>query len=233
MENPDIPGHATQEGTPMHLLCKVSDGVERLSAVIQDIQNVNLIAADRLDLSREPVFVNSVIRSALHNLRGFGPERDLTFDLGSGLRGLPVLEGDPRRLHQALGNVISNAIKSTPDGGTIFIDAETLEGVVHLWVSDTGVGIPPAELRQVFERFYVLGDTSWHRSSKIAFKGGGLGLGLTVAKGIIEAHGGKIWAESPGYDEEKLPGSTFHVLLPIGDPFARVSAESNTDAPSW
>ncbi|MGC9522980.1 MAG: hybrid sensor histidine kinase/response regulator [Anaerolineae bacterium] len=219
--NPDIPGDANVEGTPMYLLTKVSEGVERLSEVIRDILNVSLIAAERLDLAHEPVFVQSVVQSVVHNLRSFGPQRDLKFDLRSGLSQIPVLEGDPRRLHQAISNVVSNAVKYTPDGGTITIDAERVDDVVHLWVKDTGVGIPREELAHVFERFYVLEDTSFHRSSKTAFKGGGLGLGLAVSKGIVEAHGGKMWAESPGHDEETLPGSTFHILLPIGNPLGQ------------
>lgn len=218
--NPQIPGNRFQEGSPLHLLTKVSDAVERLSEVIQDILNVSLIDANRLDLAREPVFLNSIIQSVLHNLRNFGPQREVVIDLGAGLRQIPVLEGDPRRLHQAIGNIVSNAIKYTPDGGTVAIDAETVSDVVHLWIKDTGVGIPPQELRSIFERFYVLEDTAFHQSSKTAFKGGGLGLGLAVAKGIIEAHNGKIWAESPGHDEQGFPGSTFHVLLPIDGPFS-------------
>lgn len=220
--NPAIPGDEGSEGSPRHLLEKVSEAVQRLSEVIQDILNVSLIDANRLDLAHEPVFLNSVVQSVLHNLRNFGPQRKLIFDLGPGLKKVPVIEGDPRRLHQAIGNIISNAIKYTPDGGTIAIDAEALEDVVHLWVKDTGVGIPPEELGHIFERFYVLEDVALHRSSKTAFKGGGLGLGLAVSKGILEAHAGKVWAESPGHDEEKLPGSTFHVLLPIGNPFSSV-----------
>lgn len=219
--NPAIPGDALTEGSPMYLLNKVAEAVERLSDVIQDILNVSLIDANRLDLSREPVFVHSTIQSVLQNLRNFGPRRDLEFELGTALREIPVIEGDPRRLHQALGNIISNAVKYTPDGGTVYIDAEILDDVVHLWVKDTGVGIPPQELSHIFERFYVLEDTSLHRSSKTAFKGGGLGLGLAVAKGIVEAHNGKIWAESAGHDETRLPGSIFHVLLPVGNPFTR------------
>jgi signal transduction histidine kinase len=219
--NPAIPGDAVTESSPMYLLNKVSEAVERLSDVIQDILNVSLIDANRLDLSREPVFIHSTIQSVLQNLRSFGPRRNLEFDLGPGLRQIPVLEGDPRRLHQALGNIISNAVKYTPDGGTVYLDAETVDDVVHFWVRDTGVGIPSQELPHIFERFYVLEDTSLHRSSKTAFKGGGLGLGLAVAKGIVEAHNGKIWAESEGHDEEHLPGSTFHILLPVGNPFAR------------
>ncbi|MGC9469468.1 MAG: hybrid sensor histidine kinase/response regulator [Anaerolineae bacterium] len=219
--NPDIPGDPTVQGTPSHLISRVSDAVERLSTVIQDILNVSLIDANRLDLSREPVFLHSTIQSVLHNLRSFGPQRDLTIEVGPGVRQVPVLEGDPRRLHQALANVISNAMKYTPDGGKVTIDAECVDNVVHVWVRDTGVGIPPEELSRIFERFYVLEDTSLHRSSKTAFKGGGLGLGLAVAKGIIDAHNGKMWGESPGHDEHTLPGATFHILLPIGSPFSR------------
>ncbi len=218
LANPAIPGDVEQEGSPRHLLKNVSEAVERLSQVIQDILNVSLIDANRLDLAHEPVFINSIIQSVLHNLRNFGPQRQLIFDLGGGLRKLPVIEGDPRRLHQALWNIISNAIKYTPDGGTITIDGRVEGDEVHLWVKDTGVGIPADELGHIFERFYVLEDVALHRSSKTAFKGGGLGLGLAVAKGIIEAHGGTLWAESEGYDEEKLPGSTFHILVPIGNP---------------
>ncbi len=221
LANPAIPGAHEEEGSPQHLLKKVSDAVERLSQVIQDILNVSLIDANRLDLTHEPVFVNSIVQSVLHNLRSFGPQRQLVFELGAGLRKLPVIEGDPRRLHQALWNIVSNAIKYTPDNGTITIDGEVLDDTVHVWVKDTGVGIPPKELSHIFERFYVLEDVSLHRSSKTAFKGGGLGVGLSVSKGIVEAHSGKIWAESTGQDEETLPGSTFHILLPIGSPLSK------------
>jgi len=218
--NPAIPGEDESEGSPRHLLSKVSDAVKRLSEVIQDILNVSLIDANRLDLSREPVFIHSVVQSVMHNLRSFGPQRNLTLEIGQGIKKTPVIEGDPRRLHQAFGNLISNSIKYTPDNGKVTIDAETLEDVVHIWIKDSGVGIPPQELIHIFERFYVLEDVALHRSSKTAFKGGGLGLGLVVSKGIIEAHNGKVWAESPGFDEQKFPGSTFHILLPIGNPFS-------------
>ncbi len=230
LSNPAIPGNVDTEGSARHLLKKVSDAVERLSQVIQDILNVSMIDANRLDLAREPVFFNSVVQSVLHNLRSFGPQRQLVFELGAGLRKVPIIEGDPRRLHQALWNVVSNAIKYTPDGGTVTIDAEQIEQSVHLWIKDTGVGIPPDELGHIFDRFYVIEDVALHRSSKTAFKGGGLGLGLAVSKGIVEAHGGKIWAESTGYDEARLPGSTIHILLPIGNPFAQQGAGGATGA---
>ncbi|HRT31161.1 MAG TPA: ATP-binding protein [Anaerolineae bacterium] len=226
MADRSIPGSAEQEGTPKHLMRRVFEAVERLSQVIQDILNVSLIDANRLDLAHEPVFLNSTIQSVLHNLRSFGSKRDVTIELGSGLRKLPTIEGDPRRLHQAFWNVISNAIKYTPDGGSITIDGEVIDNTVHIWVKDTGVGIPPEELSRIFGRFYVLEDVAYHRSSKTDFKGGGLGLGLAVSKGIIEAHEGKIWAESQGYDETALPGTTMHILLPLGNPFSGPKAAS-------
>ncbi len=217
--SPDIPGDIETIGSPVFLMSKVSTAVERLRDVIQDILNVSLIDANRLDLSHEPVFIHSIIQSILHNISNFGPKRKLIFELGSAVKTTPALEGDPRRLHQALSNIVSNAIKYTPDNGTIFIDAEQLDDVIHITIRDTGVGIPPSELTNIFERFYVLEDTALHKTSKTAFKGGGLGLGLTVSKGIIEAHNGKIWIESTGYDEVNFPGSTVHILLPIGKPF--------------
>lgn len=226
LANPAIPGSLEEEGSARNLLKKVADAVDRLSQVIQDILNVSLIDADRLDLAREPVFLNSIVQSVLHNLRSFGPQRQMVFELGPGIRKTPVVEGDPRRLHQALWNVVSNAIKYTPDGGTVTIDAEAVNDTIHLWVKDTGVGIEPEDLLHIFDRFYVIEDVALHRSSKTAFKGGGLGLGLAVSKGIIEAHGGKIWAESPGHDEVKLPGSTVHILLPIGKPFGQQQSQS-------
>jgi len=218
--NRQIPGDADTPGSPMHLITRVSGAVERLSGVIQDILNVSLIDANRLDLAREPVFLGSLIQSVLSGLRGFGPQRDITFEVGDGLRQAPILQGDPRRLHQAVSNIVSNAIKYTPDGGVVSIDSENLDGAVHIRIKDTGVGIPSQELSRIFERFYVLEDTALHRSSKTAFKGGGLGLGLGVAKGIIEAHNGKIWAESAGHDEETYPGSIVHILLPVSSSLA-------------
>ena len=150
-----------------------------------------------------------------------GPTRDLQFEY-DGLGDLPVIQGDSQRLYHALWSIISNAIKYTPDGGCIHITGHLIqdEEMVHLSIQDTGVGIPKHELERIFDRFYVLEDTQLHHTSKTALKGGGLGLGLTVTRGIVEAHGGRVWAESEGYDEEKLPGSVFHILLPMFKPAA-------------
>ena len=76
------------------------------------------------------------------------------------------------------------------------------------------MGIPKAYHERIFEKFGQLGRVELHSSGKTKFKGGGPGLGLPIAKGILEAHGGALWVESPGYDEVSCPGSTFHILIP-------------------
>jgi len=81
-------------------------------------------------------------------------------------------------------------------------------------ITDTGIGISPENQAVIFEKFWQLGRVELHSSGKTKFKGGGPGLGLPIARGILEAHGGSIWAESKGYDEIRCPGSTFHILLP-------------------
>ena len=91
-------------------------------------------------------------------------------------------------------------------------------GGIVVAIEDSGIGISPAERSEIFDNFYIVGNTFHHSSSKTAFGGGGLGLGLPIARGIILAHGGEIWAESPGQDEETCPGSTFYVFFPFGDP---------------
>ena len=84
---------------------------------------------------------------------------------------------------------------------------------IRVW--DTGIGIDPANHKIVFEKLYQLGKVELHSSGRTKFKGGGPGLGLAIAAGIVKSHKGKIWVESSGYDEEKLPGSTFIIQIPL------------------
>jgi signal transduction histidine kinase len=211
---PDIPGSPDEEGSPRYLLNQVVQATRRLSQVVDDILNVFLIEADKLELSMGPVPLYSLVQNVVRNIRNMGPERQLTFEF-EGLETLPLIMGDSQRLFQALWHVVSNAVKYTPDGGTIRISGRVVDHTVHLSVQDTGIGIDPADRERIFDRFYVVEDTLRHHSSKTAFKGGGLGLGLSLARGIIEAHKGRIWIESEGRDEVRLPGTTVHILLPL------------------
>lgn len=211
---PDIPGDPETEGSPRHLLHQVIHATRRLNQVVDDILNVFLIEANKLELSLGPVSLHSLVQNVVRNIRNLGPERRLTFEF-EGLEALPLIMGDPQRLFQALWHVVSNAVKYTPDGGTIRIAGRVVDHTVHLSIQDTGIGIDPADRERIFDRFYVVENTMLHHSSKTAFKGGGLGLGLSLARGIIEAHKGRIWIESEGRDEVRLPGTTVHILLPL------------------
>jgi len=214
--NPELSGSPDEAGSPGFIVQKMTEATWRLNQVVGDILNVSLIDANKLDLSMGPVRLHSLVRQAMEDIKRIGADRELFFNV-TGTEDLPIIIGDSKKLYQALWNIITNAVKYTPDGGTIEIRGKTIDDAVQIAVKDSGIGIEPEDQEHIFDRFYILHDTSLHRSSKTAFKGGGLGVGLTVARGIVEAHGGRIWAESKGRDEEKLPGSTFHILLPIGN----------------
>jgi signal transduction histidine kinase len=138
----------------------------------------------------------------------------------NGLDELPLIPADPDMLQKVFYHIIMNAIKFTPDGGSITVSGKYLNGSeppqVQIAVRDTGIGIEPALHKLVFEKFNQTGDVLLHSSGKTKFKGGGPGLGLAIARGIVQAHGGQIWVESPGYNEQTNPGSTFFVSLPAG-----------------
>ncbi|MGQ9517877.1 MAG: sensor histidine kinase [Anaerolineae bacterium] len=226
-----VQGYATILGERLHsrpdadelagLVAGILRGAQRLSEIIEDMIDVASIEAQSLELNLEPLSLEPLVDLAVREALAGAPERQVHIQVEE-LAGLPQITGDAQRLHQALVRIISNGIKYTPDGGRIDISGRLLyvndaqpDVLVELTITDTGIGIPPEELEWIFEKFYRVGDITLHSTSKSRFKGAGPGLGLTIARGIIEAHGGIIWAESPGYDETRCPGSTFHVILPV------------------
>lgn len=192
-------------------------GSERIREIVDDLVDVSLLDNNMLKLSFQPVWLGQIFRSLTDELAPVLEERRLTLKVHRFPGSERLIFGDVERLQQVFRNLLTNAIKYTPDGGRITVDGRLLPGFVEVWVADTGIGIAPEDQRIIFDKFGRLGDPQTHSSGKTRFKGGGPGLGLAIAKGIIEAHGGSIWVESPGYDEEKCPGSTFHVLLPLRD----------------
>lgn len=192
----------------------LTSGVSRMQDVINEIINVARIASGKLDLALGPVRISQIVEEIRIEYESICQKRQLTLSIGD-LEPLPIIEGDGKRLKSAIEHVLGNAIKFTPNGGSIFIIGRAMGDAVDLIVQDTGIGIPAEEQRRIFDQFYVLGSIQHHSTSKSAFQGGGLGLGLAIAKGIVEAHNGRIWVESERRDLEKLPGSTFHMLLPI------------------
>ena len=197
------------------LLNGVHTGLQRLRQIVDDMIDVSLIDNNMLSLNLQPIWMNHILSLLKKNHVQFVNERKQSLELDKFEGGQEILYADPERLYQAFQNVLTNAIKYTPDGGAIAITGRLLPGFVEVTIADNGIGISAEDQAQIFEKFGKLGRADLHSTSKIKFKGGGPGLGLSIAKGIIEAHGGTIWVESEGYDEAKCPGSTFHILLPI------------------
>jgi signal transduction histidine kinase len=193
----------------------LQSGVTRMQEVINEIISVVRISSGTLDLSLGPVRLTKVVKDVTRTFQEVCERRNLTLHVGD-FSEMPLIQGDGRRLQAAVEHVVGNAVKYTPDFGDIYITGRNVkEKAVDIIIKDTGIGIPPDEQRQIFEQFFTLGSIEHHSTSKSAFQGGGLGLGLSIAKGIVEAHNGRIWVESDKRDPEGLPGSTFHILLPL------------------
>jgi signal transduction histidine kinase len=176
--------------------------------------DVSMIDNNLLKLNFQPMQVGQMLDALYLEAEETIKKRGIKLSLHSFEGSRQWIYVDPARLMQAIRNVINNAIKFTPDGGRIDIDGRKLQGFIEVIISDTGIGISQGDQAIIFEKFGQLGRIDLHSSGKTKFKGGGPGLGLPIARGILDAHGGSIWVESPGYDEAACPGSTFHILIP-------------------
>ncbi len=201
------------------LLAGVTRGVERLQEIMNDMVSVIRVELSNERLNFTPVSIRSIIRGVETDLHKKITDRHLNIATSID-NNLPMVAGDPKQLHSALARIVSNAVKYTPDHGSITIKASILDEdgkgrqFVQIMVQDTGVGIAIDKQKMIFESFGTAEDVSLHSTGGTKFMGGGAGLGLTIAKGVIQAHNGRIWVESDGYSQESLPGSKFFILLP-------------------
>jgi len=198
----------------------VMQGTNRLHQIVNSMLDVARLENQVLTPHMEQLSIAPMLRMLGKEFQEDLQTRNITLNVGDSLNELPPVNVDPELFRKALNNVVVNAIKYTPDGGKVSVSAEPVQDerlgrCVEIKVQDTGIGIDPANLDIIFEKLYQLGKVELHSSGRSSFKGGGPGLGLAIAAGIIKAHGGKIWAESPGYDEKKMPGSTFFIRLPL------------------
>jgi len=218
--------------TVMEMVMNIANAASRLDNIIKDMVDVSMIDEKRLQLKMEDIQLNRLIEAAVNELRFFFSMRKQEVVVALD-ESIPTIRGDALRLMQLLSNILGNAIKFTPDGGRITIASSAkylLRGIsgsephsvgrehhlfLEITVTDTGIGIDLEDQQRVFDKFFEVGNIQEHSSGKVAFKAKGAGLGLSIAKGIVDMHGGEIWVESAGYNPERLLGSTFHILLPL------------------
>lgn len=211
---------AEQVSTMTANLRKATDRLDRL---IADMLDVSQLGLDAMDLRFASTTVDSIFKQAVEPLIESINQRRLQLT-ARGLKALPRIEADSQRLVQAFRNIVVNAVRYTPDGGQIDVTGSLVKNPtsgdheIQVIFNDTGVGVDPIHLELVFEKFYRVGDPSLHSTGSTKFMGAGPGLGLTIARGVIQGHGGRIWLESVGRDPARCPGSTVTVVLPIVPP---------------
>ncbi len=176
---------------------------DRLQRLVSDLQELSRVEAGAFELDRKAIDVPDLLTATVERLKMQFEEKGvlLVVEIPDGL---PQVQADEDRIGQVLLNLVGNAMQYTPSGGEVKIKATHQDDEISISVSDTGIGISPEHLEHLFTRFYRV-DKSRSRA------GGGSGIGLTIAKFLVEAHGGRIWAESAGPDL----GSTFTFTLPV------------------
>jgi signal transduction histidine kinase len=177
----------------------IDEESDRLTELISNLLDMSRVEAGALRVEVEPTDLRPLIEETANEFQMMTHNYQFVVKLSSPL---PVVMADPRRARQVLRNLVENAVKYTPAGGPIVISAQAIPDFVRMSVADQGIGIEAQLLENIFDRFYQVDSASTR-------KVGGSGLGLSISKAIVEAHGGRIWAESqPGV------GSTFHFTLP-------------------
>jgi signal transduction histidine kinase len=198
---------------------QVDRATDKLESVISAMLDASQLDVAGVQLNLVTTTLDSVLNLALEPLVEAMRERRIRY-MQSGIAELPPLEADLRRLAQAFGNVIGNAVKYTPDHGQIMVKGALVAGqngqqYIEVTVADSGIGIEPQFHELIFEKFFRIGNIQFHSTGMTKFRGAGPGLGLPIARGIIAAHDGRIWVDSEREDAEQLPGSRFVIILPL------------------
>ena len=186
------------------ILQSVHEETLLLGRLVDDLQDLSLAEAGKLKLYHRPVALTEVVPRAVGALKeqARAKQIEVILDLPADL---PLVNADPDRLGQVLRNLLDNAITYTPEGGEVEVVARRAKAEVAVTVRDTGMGISPEHLPHVFDRFYRVDDSRTRAT-------GGFGLGLAIVQQLVQAHGGRVWAES-----EEGTGSLFGFALPAAE----------------
>jgi K+-sensing histidine kinase KdpD len=179
----------------------IDSEADRLRELIENLLDMSRLEAGVLRIDMEPVRLASIAREVTRKLQLATPNHQLALDWPSSD---PLVNADQRRIYQVIQNLLTNAVKYAPDGGCISLEAHCERRDLVVSVTDQGLGMPAIELDKIFDRFHRVPGQDSRRI-------GGTGLGLAICKGLVEAHGGRIWAESEGEGK----GSTFRFALPL------------------
>ena len=182
----------------------IFENARRMSAMTNDLTDLVKLQMGRLELARQPVKMGEAFTAAHRLLDIVAKRLDVRLEIQAP-NGLPQVSADPSQLHRVLTNLISNALKFTPSGGRVWLEASAEAHHLKIMVSDTGTGIPPQKLQNLFTRF------TGAEGVKHGHSGLGTGLGLSICRELIEQHGGKVWAES-----EWKHGTRVSFTLPLG-----------------
>ena len=195
-------------------------GTDRLLQIVNSMLDVAKLESQSIVPSLETVLLGLILQLIHKEYKKDLSDRNITLEVEKSISSIPTFKADPQLMQKALDAIIVNAIKFSPDGSTITIGGGTVHDermgdCIEIFVRDHGIGIDPANHKVIFDKLHQVGKVELHSSGRTNFKGGGPGLGLAIAMGIIRAHHGKLWVESTGNDEATMPGSTFIIRIPL------------------
>jgi signal transduction histidine kinase len=206
----------SDELSPKHIdyISKIFTSGHHLLSLINDILDLSKIEAGKMNLYIEEIDLRDMLKYSASLLREKAVTHNIKLELD--IDGAPeILFADLRKLKQIMFNLLSNALKFTPDGGRVGITARASGDFAHITVWDTGIGIPKYSLDKIFLPFFRDGNIEVQRIE-------GTGLGLPMVQKMVELHGGKVWAES-----EENNGSRFHFTIPLNLPETSIANNTN------
>jgi PAS domain S-box-containing protein len=184
-------------------LMRVQRQSKRLAALISDLLDVSRIESGRIQMRQKPISLLDIAKQGIEEIRLQADAKSIHLNFIAP-ESLPTITGDEARMGQIFTNLIGNAIKFTPDNGEVIVKLKVDGNLLHVEVIDTGPGIPVEKRQKIFDKFYQLSDLHTRQQ-------GGSGLGLSIAKSIVEAHGGTLWID----DGNRGKGSNFQFVLPL------------------